>query len=209
VKCFLFVFVAVLASFGSLAQSLPKNNGAVQGTVKDQTGGVIPGAAVTITDQGGRTTTITTGADGAYAVRNLPVGVYSVLVSYSGLRQKGSVLLTVEAGHTAIGNVAMTVREQKQEINITDAAANQVSTDPASNSSSLVLRQEDLAALPDDPDDLQADLEALAGPAAIRFLLTALREAAFRRSRPFARFVLTPTRFQLSSTSSVLGALKF
>ena len=41
-----------------------------------------------------------------------------------------------------------------------------MSVDPSSNVGALVLKNEDLDALPDDPDDLQADLQALAGPAA-------------------------------------------
>src|SRR5580658_10030435 len=38
--------------------------------------------------------------------------------------------------------------------------------DPDKNAGALVLKGEDIDALPDDPDDLQADLLALAGPAA-------------------------------------------
>ena len=38
--------------------------------------------------------------------------------------------------------------------------------DPSQNAAQLVLRKEDLDALPDDPDDLAKDLQALAGPSA-------------------------------------------
>ena len=41
-----------------------------------------------------------------------------------------------------------------------------MSTDPSQNATQLVLKNEDLAALPDDPDDLAQDLQALAGPSA-------------------------------------------
>ena len=44
--------------------------------------------------------------------------------------------------------------------------AGQVTTDPAQNVSALVLTGDSLDALADDPDDLVADLQALAGPAA-------------------------------------------
>ena len=60
----------------------------------------------------------------------------------------------------------MTPQEQRQEVTVTDTTTNQVNTDPGNNASALVLKQEDLDALPDDPDDLQADLQALAGPSA-------------------------------------------
>ena len=41
-----------------------------------------------------------------------------------------------------------------------------MSADAANNASSLILRGDDLQALADDPEDLQADLMALAGPSA-------------------------------------------
>ena len=49
---------------------------------------------------------------------------------------------------------------------VQDGATQTINIDPASNSSALVLRGEDLDALSDNPDDLQSDLQALAGPAA-------------------------------------------
>ncbi len=76
------------------------------------------------------------------------------------------VTVTVVAGQTASGNIVMTLQAQKQEITVNETVANQVSTDPSNNASALVLQKEDLDALPDDPDDLQADLQALAGPSA-------------------------------------------
>ncbi len=47
---------------------------------------------------------------------------------------------------------------------VSESSNNQVSTDPSNNVGAIVLKKEDLDALPDDPDDLQADLTALAGP---------------------------------------------
>ena len=47
-----------------------------------------------------------------------------------------------------------------------DTSTGQVSVDPSSNAGALVLKGEDLDALSDNPDDLQDDLQALAGPAA-------------------------------------------
>jgi len=59
-----------------------------------------------------------------------------------------------------------------------------VSADAANNASSLILRGDDLQALADDPEDLQADLMALAGPSAgprrRDFLSTASAAASFR-----------------------------
>ncbi|MDQ2949835.1 MAG: carboxypeptidase regulatory-like domain-containing protein, partial [Acidobacteriota bacterium] len=138
----------------------------VQGTVKDDTGGIIPGAPVSLTDASGTVLNTTTGPDGSYVFRGVPAGAYSLSATYSGLQVVKPVTVTVVAGQIATGNIVMNLKEQKQEITVTETVANQVSTDPSNNASALVLQKEDLDALPDDPDDLQADLQALAGPSA-------------------------------------------
>ncbi|MGA8026958.1 MAG: carboxypeptidase-like regulatory domain-containing protein, partial [Bryobacteraceae bacterium] len=134
--------------------------------MKDDTGGVIPGAVVTLANQTGTIQTVSSGADGTYIFRGVPPGSYTVSATYSGLRQEGTTSVNVAAGQSAAGNLVMTVQTQRQEVTVTDTSTNTVSTEPSNNSSALVLKQEDLDALPDDPDDLEADLTALAGPAA-------------------------------------------
>jgi hypothetical protein len=98
-------------------------------------------------------------------MRGVAPGSYEVSATYSGLQQQNASRVTVNAGASATANVVMTVQSERQEVTVTDTGTNTVSTEPANNASALVLKQEDLDALPDDPDDLQADLEALAGPA--------------------------------------------
>jgi hypothetical protein len=82
------------------------------------------------------------------------------------MQQRNPLLITIAPGKPIAANIVMTPQEQRQEVTVTDTSTNQVNTDPGNNASALVLKQEDLDALPDDPDDLQADLQALAGPAA-------------------------------------------
>jgi len=53
-----------------------------------------------------------------------------------------------------------------EKVTVDEKAAPGVSTDPTSNASAQVLRGNDLDALPDSPEDLQAALQALAGPSA-------------------------------------------
>ncbi len=140
--------------------------GAITGTVKDDTGGIIPGATVTLATQTGTVQTVQTGGDGTYTFRNVPPGTYTVSASYAGLQQEGVTMVNVTGTQTETGNITMSVQTQRQEVTVTDTTTNQVSTEPANNASALVLKGEDLDALPDDPDDLEADLQALAGPAA-------------------------------------------
>ncbi len=144
----------------------PGISGTIRGVVKDDTGGVIPGATVTLTDVSGKVVKTTTGADGSYIIRGIPPGTYSLLTNYSGLQQAKPLALEIKAGQSTTGDVTMTLQTQKQEVTVTESGNNQVSTEASNNSSVLVLNQEDLDALPDDPDDLNADLQALAGPSA-------------------------------------------
>lgn len=173
---------ALLSSFSALAHAVPaqqtpppagaparrpaRSGGSISGTVKDNTGGIIPGASVTLSNEGGTVRTVTTGADGSYVFRGIGAGVYTISATYSGLQQEGITAVTVAAGQAATRDISMTLQAQRQEVTVNETATNTVNTDPANNASALVLKQEDLDALPDDPDDLEADLQALAGPSA-------------------------------------------
>jgi hypothetical protein len=63
-------------------------------------------------------------------------------------------------------NLQLKVAEMHQQVNVGDQAGEAVTTDSAGNASSVVLRGKDLDALGDDPEDLAADLQAMAGPSA-------------------------------------------
>ena len=142
------------------------NAGSVRGVVKDGSGAIIRGASVTLATGDGTVQTVTTGADGSYTFRGVDPGTYTVSATYSGLQQEGIAAVTVAPNQPATANLTMTVQTKRQEVTVTDTATNTVSTEPANNATALVLKPEDLDALPDDPDDLSADLQALAGPAA-------------------------------------------
>src|ERR1051326_81943 len=60
-------------------------NVVVSGTVKDETGAVIPGVSVTITNtQTGLVKTMVTGEDGRYSVLSMPSGTYDVPAELPG-----------------------------------------------------------------------------------------------------------------------------
>src|SRR5205807_4720622 len=63
-------------------------------------------------------------------------------------------------------NLQLKVAATAQQVTVRENAGPAVSADPSNSASALVLRGDDLQALSDDPDDLAADLQALAGPAA-------------------------------------------
>jgi hypothetical protein len=163
----LFRFLALIsltaaALFGQGAAS----RGTVQGTVKDATGGIIRSASVTLATDSGTVQTVTSGADGNYVFHNVGPGNYTISATFKGLQQANASIVSVTAGATASANLTLVPAAQKEVVNVNDSATNLVSTEPANNQSAIVLSKEDIDALPDDPDDLQADLQALAGPSA-------------------------------------------
>jgi hypothetical protein len=91
--------------------------GRISGTVTDSSGGVLPGATVTVTNEGtGLSRASVTDTSGAYLFTNLPLGVYSVEASLEGFtttRQTGYQLyadgrLTANF-NLAVGGLAETV----------------------------------------------------------------------------------------------------
>ncbi len=137
----------------------------VSGFVLDPDQAAIPGATLTLTPAGGTARTTTSGADGAYAFRNVPAGTYSLTVTMQGFAS--FVRQGLRVGSAAITlNTAMAVQSQQQEVNVTAGNTNTVSVDPDSNGSAVVIKDKDLEALSDDPDELSSELSALAGPAA-------------------------------------------
>src|ERR1700682_4694406 len=139
--------------------------GTLRGQITDESGAVIPGAKITITGTGVAQTT-TSGNDGSYSVPGLPGGTYVVRAAAPGLTQFQPATVNITGSGVQSLNVLLRVALEKQQVTVEENAGPALNTDPASNAGALVLRGADLDALSDDPDDLAADLQALAGPSA-------------------------------------------
>ena len=137
----------------------------VSGFVLDPDQAAIPGATVTLTPARGEALVTTSGADGGYSFRGVPTGTYAVTVTMQGFASyvRQGVRIT---GATLALNTPLAVQSQNQEINVTTETTTSVSTDPDSNGSAVVIKDKDLEALSDDPDELSSQLSALAGPSA-------------------------------------------
>ena len=190
------------------------NSGAVRGVVKDNSGAVIPNAKVTLTDQAGTTRTANTRPDGSYVFRGVTPGTYTVSAEVKGLAQAGVVAVSVGPSQPAHGDVVMRPENLTQEVTVAENSTTQVSTDPSQNATQLVLKNEDLAALPDDPDDLAAGFTGVGRSFSRPWGWPDLRRRLFlwTASRPrsrFARFESTRIRFRPNSTSSDSGGSRF
>jgi hypothetical protein len=161
-----FLALAALAVLGIAPQeSRAQNVGSLRGTVTDPSAAVVPGATVIATGNG-ITRTVTSDGQGRYTLPNMPPGKYSIRADASGFVTFMRPDYDVPAGQANGLDIALQIAQETQQVSVSDSTAAALSTDASSNVSALVLREEDIDALPDDPDDLQADLEALAGPAA-------------------------------------------
>lgn len=180
--CFEHLAVAVALAFASLltAQTttetapvtqvtpVPAGTATLHGHVADQTGALIPGATVSVMNAQGLTVkTTTSDASGSYSVAGLPPGSYIVQVNVTGFASFSSQALPLAAGQTKRVDVSMAVEAEQQNVVVSDEeGAPEVSVEAGANANSIVLKDKDLDALSDDPDELSNELSALAGPSA-------------------------------------------
>src|SRR6266700_4743900 len=135
---------------------------ALRGTVTDPSGALVPGALVQLRGPGGEQKQ-TTGVDGVYNFTNLKAGKYTVRVIAKGFTVSSK--QNFEIAGPMVLDAQLVIQSDTQVLNVDDEA-NTVSADPTANGSALVLGEKELTALSDDPDELQQQLQAMAGPGA-------------------------------------------
>ncbi|WP_348263338.1 carboxypeptidase regulatory-like domain-containing protein [Telmatobacter sp. DSM 110680] len=137
----------------------------IHGTVADPTGAVIPAARLSLTSEGGASASTVSGRDGSFSFTNLQPGKYSLVIEAKGFAQTTLDEIDVLPGKILQQNVTLQLPVEQQQVEVTGDAAG-VSTSADNNASSIVIKGKDLDALSDDPDEMQNELSALAGPAA-------------------------------------------
>ncbi len=139
--------------------------GTLRGQVMDPSGAVVPSAAVAVLVSGGQPHSATTNRSGNYEIGNLAPGKYTVTANAPGFAVFVQNDVDVAAGQVAQFNVMLDINVEQEKVNVQEEGP-QLDVNPSNNASAIVLSGKDLEALPDDPDELQSDLEALAGPSA-------------------------------------------
>src|SRR5262245_41420706 len=100
------VLTLVCAS-AAFAQSA---SGSIQGTVKDETGAVLPGATVTITNTDtAHARTLATDAGGRFVAPDLPPGPYEIKAELSGFSSVVRSGVTLTVGRAAVVDLSMKV----------------------------------------------------------------------------------------------------
>src|SRR6266850_1772849 len=156
--CLASVVLIVTFSTTSFAQG----RASLRGQISDEFGASIVGATVTLTDASGAQKTATTNADGAYSFTALAPGKYKIHAIAAGFATSEDAEVDVTAARRDPLNISLKIAAIESQVKVNGDAA--ISTDAASNANQTVISGRDLDALPDDPDELAAALQALAGP---------------------------------------------
>ncbi|HET9408363.1 MAG TPA: carboxypeptidase regulatory-like domain-containing protein [Candidatus Sulfotelmatobacter sp.] len=152
----------LLFAFQSIV--LAQSTGALRGQVTDPSGAAVVNAEVALTPETGAPVTTKTNGQGLYEFKELPAGKYTINVVAQGfsIYENDSLVITDQALRL---NAELAIQVQEQKIQVSDTAPT-VDVNPANNAGAIVISGKELDALPDDPDELQSDLQALAGPSA-------------------------------------------
>src|ERR1035437_464413 len=158
-----FLYALVIAFLFS--QVLFAQTATLRGQVTDESGAVIPGAKVTLNGRSGAVKSAVADNNGSYTFAGVPPGDYTVQASAPDLSQPQAAKVTLRAGSQSL-NLMLKVASISEKLTVQETSAPALTTDSSGSAGAVVLRGADLEALSDDPDDLAADLAALAGPSA-------------------------------------------
>jgi hypothetical protein len=113
--------LAFTAAAALCCSSLPAQQtlGGITGEVTDASGGVIPGATVTLTDeQTSAARTTTTNGAGSYTFVNLPIGTYTLTYSATGFDMQKTPHITVQADRTATLSATLKVGQTTTTVEV-------------------------------------------------------------------------------------------
>ena len=160
------ILVAIALCLSTVGISTAQQrNGSLKGQVLDELGGAIVGVTVTAIDAKGVEKTVTTNDGGSYTINGLAPGRYTLRAFNTGFGLYENAEVDVVAGKVLQLDITLKVAIEEQKVTV-DESGSAVNTEPENNAGAVVLKGSDIDALPDDPDDLAAALQALAGPSA-------------------------------------------
>ncbi len=141
--CFLCVMLLAALTAGVSAQDF---RGAVTGTVTDSSGGRTPGVTVTATNVATNgTSATTTDSDGAYTLRYLTPGTYSISAELTGFKKHIQENVEVRIGDRLELNLHLEVGRMEETVSVTAEAP---LLDTASGSNGQVIDEKRIALMP-------------------------------------------------------------
>ena len=120
-SCLTLIGLCVLTASPALAQT---TTGSIVGTVTDPTGASVPGATVTVMNEGTGIALIrtTTDSSGNYVATALPPGRYSVVVEQTGFKKAVSAGINVSVQDRIGANIVLEVGQVTETVEVLGAA---------------------------------------------------------------------------------------
>jgi hypothetical protein len=106
-----------------------------------------------------------TNESGIYTINGLAPGKYTVRAINAGFAMYENTEVEVVPARAQQVDITLKVAIEEQKVTIA-ADSRELSVEPENNAGAVVLKGDEIESLPDDPDDLAAALQALAGPSA-------------------------------------------
>lgn len=132
--CLFFILAALTAL--SCVAAAQEATGRIVGTVYDQTGAVVTGAHIVVTNTSTRVSRETkTDASGSYQVLSLPIGSYTVGADHKGFNQVTTSANTLEINQSLKIDIKLQVGAETQVVTVETAAATVETINPTLGSS--------------------------------------------------------------------------
>jgi hypothetical protein len=155
------------AALAATQAAQPARDAALRVVVSDPTGAVIVGAKVTLQplDQTGAVREAVTDQRGEALFENVAPARYAVRAEFSGFEPRQLDDLRLRAGSNTRREMRLPIAKIAEDVVVAQDPRDRA-LDSRGNAFSNVLSKEQIEALPDDPDEMEAALKAMAGPGA-------------------------------------------
>src|SRR5256714_8515880 len=118
ISCLLLAVFSVVGLSPTVSAQTTISTGSIQGTITDQSGAVLSGAKVAITNKGtGQTFSVTTTSSGTYASGALNPGEYRVRVEAKGFKTSETPV-TVQVNVTSSANLKLAVGQESEVVEV-------------------------------------------------------------------------------------------
>jgi hypothetical protein len=169
--CVVLAAITVAGLARPASAQAPARRGRLIVTVSDQSGLVVPGASVRVIAQDAPAgaegaAPVQTGGTGVAVVDDLPEGRYTMEVQFPGFETAVVRDVRVRGGSDARRRVTLQIQRVEEDLTVSRDRQSSA-LDPKGSAFSSVLTREQIEALPDDPEEMEAVLKAMSPPGSV------------------------------------------